>query len=64
MRREDNGGPDKGIAIEVFAIGQPEVDDHPPALPYPPVMEKTLLPPAIAHLTVGGNSLNLSTETG
>ena len=46
------------------SIGQPEVDDHPPALPYPPVMEKTLLPPAIAHRTVGGNSLNLSTETG
>ena len=45
-------------------IGEPKGKTYPPGIPYPQGMEKTLRPPAIAHLRAGGDSPNLSTKTG
>ena len=59
-----NGGPYGETDVEVFPISQPVVKKHPPLLPHPSVTEKTLFPPAIAHLRVSGDSPNLSTKTG
>ena len=44
--------------------GEAEGKTYPPGIPYRPVLGKTLRPPAIAHLRTGGESPNLSTETG
>ena len=36
----------------------------PPGISYPPILGKTLRPPAVAHLRAGDDSPKLSTETG
>ena len=61
---EGDSCPDGETDLVVFPIGEPDVHDHPPALPYPSIMEKALLPPAIAHLSAGADSPQLSTKTG
>ena len=43
---------------------EPVVHQYPPGVPYPPVLGKTLRPPAIAHLRAGGDSHKLSTKSG
>ena len=43
---------------------EPERKTSPPGIPYPQGMEKTLRPPAVAHLRAGDDSPKLSTETG
>ena len=44
--------------------GEPEGKQYPPGVPYLSDREKTLLPPSIVHLRIGGESPNPSTETG
>ena len=43
---------------------EPVVHQYPPGVPYPPVLGKTLRPPAIVHLRAGGDSHKLSTKSG
>ncbi len=43
---------------------EPERKTFPPGIPYPPLLEKTLRPPAVAHRRAGDDSHKLSTETG
>ena len=50
--------------LEVFAIDEPEIQNHPPGVPYRQILEETLLPLAVAHLSAGGESPNPSTESG
>ena len=50
--------------LEPFRIGQAEIQDHPLGLPSTPVSEEDFLPPAIVHPKAGGDSHNLSTESG
>ena len=44
--------------------GEPKGKISPPAISYPPILGKTLRPPAVAQLRAGGDSHKLSTETG
>ena len=50
--------------LEPFRIGQAEIQNHPLGLPSTPVSEEDFLPPAIVHPKAGGDSHNLSTESG
>ena len=50
--------------LEPFRIGQAEIHNHPLGLPSTPVSEEDFLPPAIVHPSAGGDSHNLSTESG
>ena len=50
--------------LEPFRIGQAEIHNHPLWLPSTPVSEEDFLPPAIVHPSAGGDSHNLSTESG
>ena len=63
-RPEGNAGTYDRTALGVFQIHDPEVHNHPPGVPYPPVTEEALLSPAIAHFSAGGDSPQPSTETG
>ena len=50
--------------LEPFRIGRPEIHNHPLGLPSTPVSEEDFLPSAIVHLSAGGDSPNLPTESG
>ena len=50
--------------LEPCRIGRPEIHNHPLGLPSTPVSEEDSLPSAIVHLSAGGDSPNLSTESG
>ena len=63
-RHTDHGRPDGKTALEVSLIRESGVPDDPPALPAPAIMDKALLPVAIAHLSARADSPQLSTETG
>ena len=50
-----NGDQHDRTDLEAFQIGEPEGKKYPPGVPYRPGLEKTLLPPASAHLRAGGH---------
>ena len=50
--------------LEPFRIGRLGIHNHPPGVPSTPVSGQDFLPPAIVHLSAGGDSPNLSTEAG
>ena len=50
--------------LDPVRIGKPEAQNVPRGVPEPPILEKILLPPAIAHLSANGSSRQPSTETG
>ena len=59
-----NGDRHDRTDLEALRIGEPEVPNYPPRVPFPPILEKTLLPPAPAHLSAGGESPQPSTGSG
>ena len=63
-RPKSDGGPNGAADLEVSLIHESDVHDDPPRLPNPSEMEKALLPTAVAHLSAGAHSPQLSTETG
>ena len=63
-RPKSDGGPNGEADLEVSLIRESDVHDDPPRLPNPSEMEKALLPAAIAHLSAGAHSPQLSTESG
>ena len=63
-RHRDHGRPDGKTALEVSLIRESGVPDDPPVLPAPAIVDKALLPVAIAHLSARAGSPQLSTETG
>ena len=62
-RPEGDSGPDQEIDPVVFLIPEPDVHDRPPGL-NPSAMGKAMFPTAVAHLSAGAHSSQLSTETG
>ena len=63
-RPKGNEGHRDQTALEPSRIGRAEIHNHPPGEPSTPVFDRDLLPPAIAHLSAGGDSPDLSTESG
>ena len=63
-RPKGNEGHRDQTALEPSRIDRAEIHNHPPGGPSTPVFDRDLLPPAIAHLSAGGGSPNLSTESG
>ena len=55
--------PARGVPGACWS-GEPKGKISPPAISYPPILGKTLRPPAVAQLRAGGDSHKLSTETG
>ena len=43
---------------------EPERKTYPPGIPYPPLLGKTVRPPAVAHRRAGDDRPKLSTKTG
>ena len=63
-RPKGNEGHRDQTTLEPSRIGRPEIQNYPPGGPSTPVFDRDLLPPAFAHLSAGGDSPNLSTESG
>ncbi len=63
-RPEGDSGPDQETDPVVFLIPEPDVHDRPPGLPYPSAMGNAMFPTAVAHLSAGAHSPQLSTEMG
>ena len=62
--REDDGGCYDRAELDNCHIDNPEFQNHSPVSLYPPVTEMTLFPRTIAHPSIGGDSFQLSPETG
>ena len=50
--------------LEPFRIGRPEIHNHPLGRPSTPLSERDFIPPAIVHPSAGGDSPQLSIESG
>ena len=64
VHREGNGAPHHRDDLEVSSIDEPEIQNNPSEAPLPAVFDENFIPPAIAHLSAGGDSPQPSTETG
>ena len=63
-RPADNEGHRGQTTFEPSRIARPGIHNHPPGVPSTPVADQDFLPPAIVHLSAGGDSPNLSTDSG
>ena len=63
-RPADNEGHRDQTTLEPSQIARPGIHNHPPGVPSTPVSDQDFLPPAIVHLSAGGDSPNLSTDSG